>query len=146
MRRHLKREIEVFFSEILLTTLETKSNMSITYHQKLALLKSIAALVASPCTLIEIHLNYDCDPNALDNLYERIVIIMSKILTSRDLKLLQTAPALPPGENVDVSGFGVAISPLPTVSTNSFFAEQKAARENDHSSENAAFIVPENIR
>jgi brefeldin A-inhibited guanine nucleotide-exchange protein len=92
----------VFFSEIFLGILESRSNLAITYHQKLALLKSINKICGDPQTLVEIYLNYDCDPDALDNTFERIVNILSKTLTSPDIKLIQAAPPLPPGAEVSL--------------------------------------------
>ena len=71
--------------------------MAITYHQKLSLLRSISKLCSDPQTLVEIYLNYDCDPQALDNTFERLVNILSKMMTSRDSKLLQVGPPLPAG-------------------------------------------------
>ena len=108
MRNHLKREIEVFFSDIFLSTLESKSNVSITYHQKLAIIKTVSNIIATPNVLIELYLNFDCDPDAMDNLFERIVTVMSRILATPELKLHQAAPSLPPSENIDVGGFGIA--------------------------------------
>lgn len=98
MRHWLKKEIEVFFSQIFLGILESRtSNLAITYHQKLALLRSINKLCSDPQTLVEVYLNYDCDGDALDNTFERIVNILSKILSNPDTKLLQGAPPLPAG-------------------------------------------------
>ena len=64
-------------------------------------------------------MNYDCDPEAIDNTFERIVNILSKIVTSRDHKLLQTSPPLPAGVGVgvDLSAAFVEISEPITAST-----------------------------
>lgn len=71
--------------------------------------------------MVEIYLNYDCDPQALDNTYERIVNILAKIMTSRDHKLLQLGPALPPGADMGAE-FNAALNtgnntPLPSSSS-----------------------------
>jgi brefeldin A-inhibited guanine nucleotide-exchange protein len=62
-----------------LGVLESKSPLAIAHHQKVALLRSICNICADPQTLIEIYLNYDCDPEALDNMFERIVNVLSKV-------------------------------------------------------------------
>ncbi|KAI9317717.1 hypothetical protein BX666DRAFT_1856976 [Dichotomocladium elegans] len=79
LRIYLKKEIEVFFREIFLRVLEMRSA---SFQQKNTLLKVLLRICNDPQTLIDIYLNYDCDQGSLDNIYERLVNILSKITTS----------------------------------------------------------------
>ncbi|KAK9482861.1 hypothetical protein V1527DRAFT_492356 [Lipomyces starkeyi] len=76
LRSQMKREIEVFMTEIYIPILEMKNS---TPHQKQYLLRGIERLFANPRALVEIYLNYDCDNTALDNIYERLVEYLSRI-------------------------------------------------------------------
>lgn len=42
-----------------------------TYQQKFSLLNVVLRMCEDPQTLVDIYLNYDCDRQALDNIYER---------------------------------------------------------------------------
>ncbi|CAG8513048.1 4016_t:CDS:10 [Dentiscutata erythropus] len=82
LRSHLKKEIEVFFKEIFLPILEMRTS---SMKQKYALMSILSRICSEPQTLVELYLNYDCDREALDNTYERQVIvnIVSKVTTTR---------------------------------------------------------------
>lgn len=73
-----------------------------------------------PQTVVEIYLNYDCDSDALDNTFERMVNILSKILTSRDHKLLQIGPTIPNGISMglDLAGAFVEINDSGVLASN----------------------------
>ncbi|CAO3598921.1 unnamed protein product [Absidia cylindrospora] len=75
----LKKEVEVFFKEIFLRILEMRTA---SYQQKFSLLKVVLRICEDPQTLVDMYLNYDCDRQALDNIYERLVNVLSKITTS----------------------------------------------------------------
>ncbi|CAG8750685.1 3933_t:CDS:2, partial [Acaulospora colombiana] len=75
MRSKLKREIEVLFNEIFIPILEMRTS---TAQQKLVLLNMVQRLCQDPQALVEIYLNYDCDLNAAENIYERLINIISK--------------------------------------------------------------------
>ncbi len=68
--------------------LESRSPLAIAHHQKVALLRSIINIVSDPQTLVEIYLNYDCDPEALDNMFERLVNVLSKVCFQIEWRLL----------------------------------------------------------
>ncbi|KAI8057174.1 hypothetical protein BDF22DRAFT_669905 [Syncephalis plumigaleata] len=96
-RMFLKKEIEVFFTEIFLPILEMKNSP---FQQRLALLSVLTRICDNPQMLVELYLNYDCDREALANIYERLVNVLSKTTTSRSLAhdsnnniTLQNAPA-----------------------------------------------------
>lgn len=62
--------MDVFFREIFLRILEMRTA---SYQQKYSLLKTVYKICNDPQTLVDIYLNYDCDRQALDNVYERFV-------------------------------------------------------------------------
>jgi brefeldin A-inhibited guanine nucleotide-exchange protein len=67
-----QKEIEVLLHEIFIPILEMKTA---TLKQKGVLLGMFARLCQDPQALVEIYLNYDCDSEAVDNIYEQFVII-----------------------------------------------------------------------
>ncbi|KAI9492851.1 hypothetical protein BDB00DRAFT_826694 [Zychaea mexicana] len=79
LRVFLKKEIEVFFREIFLRILEMRTA---SMQQKHSLLKIVLRICNDPQTLVDVYLNYDCDEASLDNIYERLVNILSKITTT----------------------------------------------------------------
>ena len=65
----LKYEVDVVFKEIFFKILQSKNSST---EQKVLLLDALCKIVSVPHTVLEIYLNYDCDPDSLDsNLYER---------------------------------------------------------------------------
>ncbi|KAG8903868.1 guanine nucleotide exchange protein for ADP-robosylation factor [Tulasnella sp. 403] len=70
MRTKLKKEIEVLLNEIFLPILEMRNS---TLRQKSVLLSMLYRLSQDPQALVEIYLNYDCDRDATENIYERLV-------------------------------------------------------------------------
>ena len=52
-------------------------------RQKLVLLNVLARLCLDPQALVEMYINYDCDRTSLDNIYERLVNIVSRISTTQ---------------------------------------------------------------
>ncbi|KAF9009101.1 hypothetical protein BDQ17DRAFT_1349527 [Cyathus striatus] len=75
MRTKLKKEIEVLLHEIFIPILEMKTS---TLKQKAVILAMLSRLCQDPQALVEIYLNYDCDSNAVDNIYEHFINIISK--------------------------------------------------------------------
>ncbi|KAH8105989.1 hypothetical protein BXZ70DRAFT_998132 [Cristinia sonorae] len=78
MRTKLKKEIEVLLHEIFIPILEMKTS---TLKQKAAILNMLQRLCQDPQALVEIYLNYDCDSEAIDNIYEHFINIISKMST-----------------------------------------------------------------
>ncbi|KAI8641128.1 hypothetical protein BD408DRAFT_368798 [Parasitella parasitica] len=81
LRIYLKNEIEIFLKEIVLRILEMRNASN---QQKFSLLKGVLRICEDPQTLVDIYLNYDCDREALDNIYERLVNVLSKITTAHN--------------------------------------------------------------
>lgn len=65
---HNQKEIEVLLNEIFLPILEMRNATS---RQKSVLLAMMYRLSQDPQALVEIYLNYDCDSEATENIYER---------------------------------------------------------------------------
>lgn len=79
MRTRMKKEIEVLINEIFLPILEMRNA---TAKQKSILMSIFIRLCRDPQALVEIYLNYDCDRTALDNIYERLINVLSKLSQS----------------------------------------------------------------
>ncbi|KAI0284723.1 hypothetical protein BC826DRAFT_1055154 [Russula brevipes] len=76
LRAKLKKEIEVLFHEIFIPILEMKTS---TLKQKSAILSMLSRLCQDPQALVDIYINYDCDSEAADNIYEHLVNIITKL-------------------------------------------------------------------
>lgn len=78
MRTKLKKEIEVLLHEIFIPIMEMRTS---TLKQKAIILAMLSRLCQDPQALVELYLNYDCDSEAVDNIYERLMTVTSKIAT-----------------------------------------------------------------
>lgn len=76
MRTKLKKEIEVLLHEIFIPIMEMRTS---TLKQKAIILAMLSRLCQDPQALVELYLNYDCDSEAVDNIYERLMTVTSKI-------------------------------------------------------------------
>ena len=63
-----QKEIEVLLHEIFIPILEMKTS---TLKQKAMIVSMLQRLCQDPQALVEIYLNYDCDSEAADNIYEQ---------------------------------------------------------------------------
>ncbi|KAF8265707.1 hypothetical protein EI94DRAFT_1734979 [Lactarius quietus] len=88
LRTKLKKEIEVLFHEIFIPILEMKTS---TLKQKAVILSMLSRLCQDPQALVDIYINYDCDSEASDNIYERLVNVITKLSSSTT----QTSAAAP---------------------------------------------------
>ncbi|KAG7096991.1 hypothetical protein E1B28_004386 [Marasmius oreades] len=79
MRTKLKKEIEVLLHEIFIPILEMRTS---TVKQKAVILGMLSRLCQDPQALVEIYLNYDCDGQSADNIYEHLMNVISKIGTT----------------------------------------------------------------
>ncbi|KAF9481962.1 hypothetical protein BDN70DRAFT_875585 [Pholiota conissans] len=75
MRTKLKKEIEVLLHEIFIPIIEMRTS---TLKQKAVILGMISRLCQEPQALVELYLNYDCDSEAADNIYEHLINLISK--------------------------------------------------------------------
>ncbi|PPR05082.1 hypothetical protein CVT26_012605 [Gymnopilus dilepis] len=77
MRTKMKKEIEVLLHEIFIPILEMRTS---TLKQKAVILGMLSRLCQDPQALVELYLNYDCDSEAVDNIYEQYVLAISCLL------------------------------------------------------------------
>lgn len=66
----------MLLNEIFIPILEMRNA---TPKQKAVLLNMLSRLCQEPQALVEIYLNYDCDKDAIDNIYERFVNLSLQI-------------------------------------------------------------------
>ncbi|KAF9569079.1 Sec7-domain-containing protein [Agrocybe pediades] len=92
MRTKLKKEIEVLLHEIFIPILEMRTS---TLKQKAVILGMMSRLCQDPQALVELYLNYDCDSEAADNIYEHLMNIISKFGTLTSSGPQQRAPEPP---------------------------------------------------
>lgn len=112
MRTKLKKEIEVLLHEIFIPILEMKTS---TLKQKAVILNMLQRLSQDPQALVEIYLNYDCDSEAVDNIYEHLINIVSKLATAPISHVPPkstdpTSPNLPPSSKTNGNAVPPALS------------------------------------
>ncbi|CAH8564731.1 unnamed protein product [Schistosoma turkestanicum] len=76
---HLKRQIEVFFKDVLLLILESPKS---SYGHKLIVIDAIKHICSDAQCLVDIYLNYDCDIS-MANIFERLTTDLAKIAQGR---------------------------------------------------------------
>ncbi|KAG6821251.1 hypothetical protein H0H93_002361 [Arthromyces matolae] len=117
MRTKLKKEIEVLLHEIFIPILEMRTS---TLKQKAVILGMLSRLCQDPQALVEIYLNYDCDSEAVDNIYEHLINIVSKIGTTPSSSNHQrssepSSPALSPTNKSQAAGTPPSITSVLSV-------------------------------
>ncbi|KAJ8100575.1 hypothetical protein POJ06DRAFT_275643 [Lipomyces tetrasporus] len=138
LRSQMKKEIEVFMTEIYIPILEMKNS---TPHQKQYLLRGIERLFADPRALVEIYLNYDCDNTALDNIFQRLIEYLSRVavvpvhITQFQLQQYQELQRVN-----DASSFGGSGSPAGVAIPPSFSSSAAAAMQTSAAAELASQI------
>lgn len=113
-------------NEIFLPILEMRNS---SLRQKAVLLSVFGRLCLDPQALVELYINYDCDRSSLDNLYERLVNIISRVSTTQ---FTTVTPAYHPkegkeGKELDSNAASAAswtmvmpyLPPVPTTSATS---------------------------
>ena len=75
-----------------------------TLKQKMTVLSMLHRLCEDPQALVEIYLNYDCDREALENIYERLMNIISKMSSVSVKGVVQDAS--PSGRKQSIGSFG----------------------------------------
>ncbi|KAH8867375.1 Brefeldin A-inhibited guanine nucleotide-exchange protein [Schistosoma japonicum] len=78
---HLKRQVEVFFKDVLLLILESSKS---SYGHKLVVIDALKRICGDAQCLVDIYLNYDCDLN-MANIFERLTTDLAKIAQGRYL-------------------------------------------------------------
>ncbi|KAK0425566.1 hypothetical protein QR680_009262 [Steinernema hermaphroditum] len=72
---HLKRQIEVFFKEIIISMLESPSS---TIERRLEVLKTVAVICGNSQCLVDIYVNYDCHLTGA-NIFKDLIECLTKI-------------------------------------------------------------------
>jgi len=72
----VQKEIEVLLNEIFIPILEMRHS---TIRQKSLILGIFIRICQDPQALVELYINYDCDRASLENVYEKLMNIVSKI-------------------------------------------------------------------
>lgn len=85
----------MLLNEIFLPILEMRNS---SLRQKAVLLSIFGRLCLDPQALVELYINYDCDRSSLDNIYERLVNIVSRVSTTQ---FTTVTPAYHPKEGKD---------------------------------------------
>eukprot|EP00658_Telonema_sp_P-2_P079612 TRINITY_DN7736_c0_g1_i1.p1 TRINITY_DN7736_c0_g1~~TRINITY_DN7736_c0_g1_i1.p1 ORF type:complete len:1266 (-),score=430.69 TRINITY_DN7736_c0_g1_i1:413-4183(-) len=83
-KQNLKPEVGIFFSSVLLRTLETDNS---SFPMKILVLETISDFVKHSRNLVELFVNYDCDLE-FDDLYEALVNVLSRIAQGVHVKNL----------------------------------------------------------
>lgn len=87
-KAHLKKQIEVFFTEIFLNILEATSS---SFEHKWMVIQALTRICGDAQSVVDIYVNYDCDFSAA-NLFERLVNHLSKIAQGRQPVELGATP------------------------------------------------------
>jgi brefeldin A-inhibited guanine nucleotide-exchange protein len=77
-------------NEIFLPLLEMRQS---SVKQKSILLGVMSRLCHDPQALVEVYLNYDCDRTSLDNIYERLINVVSRIGTTQFTTVTPAGPS-----------------------------------------------------
>uniref|UniRef100_A0A183C0R6 SEC7 domain-containing protein n=1 Tax=Globodera pallida TaxID=36090 RepID=A0A183C0R6_GLOPA len=75
---HLKKQIEVFFKEIIISILDSGSS---SFEHKWVVLSTMAKIFDSPQSVVDIYVNYDCHMTSA-NVFEDLVTHLAKIASS----------------------------------------------------------------
>ncbi|KAI1715915.1 sec7 domain-containing protein [Ditylenchus destructor] len=87
---HLKKQIEVFFKEIIISILDSSSS---SFDHKWDVLNTIAKICNNSQNLVDIYVNYDCHLNSA-NIFEALVTHLNKIASGYALATLSSASTL----------------------------------------------------
>jgi brefeldin A-inhibited guanine nucleotide-exchange protein len=112
LRYFLKKELAVFFTEIVIPILEGRKTVA--WHQRYMMFKSLQTIFSDPANdggriLVELYVNYDCDVEATakENIWERLINTISKTLSQHSEGPAQTlAPFMPIGSFVSSGSHG----------------------------------------
>ncbi|EEB06002.1 SNARE sec72 [Schizosaccharomyces japonicus yFS275] len=127
LRTFFIKEIEVFLHEVYLPILEMRNT---SYNQKYYTLLIFQRICSDARVLVELYLNYDCDGNCPNNLFEQILGSISKIATyaTHDVSSMNDdeieavlnyeAPTVTPFLNTNSVALSADIAQLTTYSDN----------------------------
>lgn len=73
-KQHLKKQIEVFFREIILFLLETPTS---SFEHKWLCVQALTHVCANSQCVVDLYVNYDCDLQST-NIFARLVNVLAK--------------------------------------------------------------------
>ena len=73
-KQHLKKQIEVFFREIIIFLLETPTS---SFDHKWLVIQALTHVCANAQCVVDLYINYDCDLQSI-NLFSRLVNVLGK--------------------------------------------------------------------
>ena len=73
-KQHLKKQIEVFFRQIIIFLLETSSS---SFDHKWLVIQALTQVCANAQCVVDLYINYDCDLQS-SNIFARLVTVLAK--------------------------------------------------------------------
>ncbi|PVU94291.1 hypothetical protein BB561_002643 [Smittium simulii] len=70
LRNYLKQEIEVLMKEIIFPIMSMKHAGSL--PQRIILMRTLCRILLNPALVVELYLNYDCDPNSQVQIFQQL--------------------------------------------------------------------------
>ena len=80
-KQHLKKQIEVFFREIIIFLLETPTS---SFDHKWLVIQALTHVCANAQCVVDLYINYDCDLQS-SNIFARLINVLSKKAQGRQL-------------------------------------------------------------
>lgn len=87
-KQHLKKQVEVFFREIILFLLETSTS---SFEQKWLCIQSLTYICANSQCVVDLYVNYDCDLQST-NIFARLVNVLAKKAQGRQQAEISCTP------------------------------------------------------
>ena len=78
-KKYLKKQVEIFFREIIIYLLETQTS---TFEHKWLIIQTLTRICADAQCVVDLYVNYDCDLQAT-NIFERLIEILTKLAQGR---------------------------------------------------------------
>lgn len=88
-KQHLKKQVEVFFREIILFLLETSTS---SFEQKWLCIQALTHICANSQCVVDLYVNYDCDLQST-NIFARLVNVLAKKAQGRQQAEISCTPA-----------------------------------------------------
>ena len=87
-KQHLKKQIEVFFREIIIFLLETSTS---SFDQKWLVIQALTHVCANAQCVVDLYINYDCDLQST-NIFARLINVLSKKAQGRQMIDMNCSP------------------------------------------------------
>jgi brefeldin A-inhibited guanine nucleotide-exchange protein len=87
-KQYLKKQIEVFFKEIIIYLLETGTS---SFEHKWLVIQALTRVCANAQCVVDLYINYDCDLQS-SNIFARLVNVLSKKAQGRQISDMACTP------------------------------------------------------